>query len=191
MPPRQIYQLRIFLRYTKPPVWRRVLVRPSMRLDALHHLIQMVMGWEDGHLHMFRKGGQNYSIPSPWDDDFRMPGMPRDLDARNHQVGQLLKREKDWMSYIYDFGDSWHHKVTLQKILPYARSVRVPACTGGRRRCPPEDCGGIPGFYGMLQALSDPADPNHEHMMEWLGEPFDPEDFSHEEVDATVAKVRW
>ena len=69
-------ELRIALRRTKPPIWRRVLVPPSMRLDTLHDLIQVVMGWEDCHLHMFMKAGQRYSIPSPWNDDFRMPVTP-------------------------------------------------------------------------------------------------------------------
>ena len=117
--------------------------------------------------------------------------MPRDLDEREFRVGPLLKREKDWMTYMYDFGDSWNHRVTLRKILPYARSVRVPTCTGGRRRCPPEDCGGIPGFYEMLRTLDDPTDPEHEHMKQWVGGPFDPEDFSHDAVDKVVARVRW
>ena len=66
MPPRVTYQLRIALRRTKPPIWRRVLVPPSMYLDTLHHLIQVVMGWEDRHLHMFRKGDRRYSKPGPW-----------------------------------------------------------------------------------------------------------------------------
>ena len=191
MPPRVTYQLRIALRRTKPPIWRRVLVPPSMHLDTLHHLIQVVMGWEDSHLHMFRKGDRRYSIPSPWGDDFRMPGTPRDLDERKHRINQLLKREKDWMTYMYDFGDSWEHKITLQKILPYDRTVRLPACVGGRRRCPPEDCGGVWGYYEMLEVLKDPNARDHEHMSEWIGEDFDPEVFSPQAVDMLLGKMRW
>ena len=160
-----------------------------MRLDSLHHLIQVVMGWEDCHLHMFMTGSQRYGIPSPW--DFRMPGTPRDLDERKCRINQLLKREKDWMTYMYDFGDSWEHKVTLQKILPYDPNVRLPACTGGRRRCPPEDCGGVWGYYEMLEALKDPNAQDHEEMKEWIGEDFDPDIFSPEGVDRMVGRMRW
>lgn len=124
------------------------------------------------------KGKQRYSMPNPWVNDFRMPGTPRELDERKYRVGQLLKREKDWMTYMYDFGDSWEHKVRLQKILPYDPAVRLPACIGGRRRCPPEDCGGVWGFYEMLEIREDPNARDHEHMKEWLGEPFNPEVFS-------------
>ncbi len=70
-----------------------------MRLDALHRLIQVVVGWEDSHLHVFSKGDRRYSAPSPWGNDFTMPGMPRDLDATKYRISQLLKREKDWMTY--------------------------------------------------------------------------------------------
>ena len=74
-------QLRIALRRTKPPIWRRVLVPPSMYLDTLHHLIQVVMGWEDRHLHMFRKGDRRYSKPGPRDNDWRESATSRHLDA--------------------------------------------------------------------------------------------------------------
>ena len=162
-----------------------------MRLDTLHHLIQVVMGWEDCHLHMFTKDGRRYSVPSPWDNDFRMPGTPRDLDERKFRINQLLRREKDWMAYMYDFGDSWEHKVTLQKILPHDPDVRLPACIGGRRRCPPEDCGGVWGYYEMLDSLKDPNAPNHEEMKEWIGERFDPDVFSPQAVDTMVGRMRW
>ena len=191
MPPRLTYQLRIVLLRTRPPIWRRVLVPPSMRLDALHRLIQVVMGWEDSHLHMFRKGDQRFSAPTPWDDDFRMPGTPRDLDERKYRIDQLLLREEDWIAYTYDFGDSWEHKVTLQKILPRNPAVRLPACISGRRRCPPEDCGGVWGFYEMLEVLDDPNERDHEHMKEWVGGHFDPEAFSPREVDRIVGRLRW
>ena len=162
-----------------------------MHLDALHRLIQVVMGWEDSHLHMFSKGGRHYSSPSPWGNDFGMPGTPRDLDARKCRINQLLKREKDWMTYMYDFGDSWEHKITLQKILPYDRTVRLPACTGGRRRCPPEDCGGVWGYYEMLETLKDPNAPDHEDFKEWIGGDFDPGVFSPRAVDMVLGKMRW
>ena len=191
MPPRVTYQLRIALRRTKPPIWRRVLVPPSMYLDTLHHLIQVVMGWEDRHLHMFRKGDRRYSKPGPWDNDWRESATSRHLDERKHRIGQLLKREKDWMTYMYDFGDSWEHKITLQKILPYDRTVRLPACTGGRRRCPPEDCGGVWGYYEMLEVLKDPNARDHEHMKEWIGEDFDPGEFSVQAVDEVLGEGGW
>ena len=181
-------QLRIALRRTKPPIWRRVLVPPSMYLDTLHHLIQVVMGWEDRHLHMFRKGDRRYSMPGPWDNDWRSRQRPGISTRGNTGSASSWSAKKDWMTYMYDFGDSWEHKVTLQKILPYDRTVRLPACTGGRRRCPPEDCGGVWGYYEMLEVLKDPNARDHEHMKEWIGEDFDPEVFSAQAVDEVLGE---
>ena len=191
MPPRVTYQLRIALKGTKPPIWRRILVSPSMTLDRLHDVIQAVMGWQDCHLHMFIKGRQCYSIPSPWDDDWRAPGTPRDLNERKYRVSQLLKRDKDWITYEYDFGDSWEHRVTLQKIHPHDPAVSLPACIGGKRRCPPEDSGGLWGYYENLDILKDPDHPEHEHTKEWMGEGFDPEVFSVQAVDQMLRRMRW
>ena len=162
-----------------------------MYLDDLHYLIQVVMGWEDSHLHMFFKDGQRYSRPDPWRHQFRMPGTPPELDERQYRILHLLEREGDSMTYMYDFGDSWEHKVTLQKILSYKRGSRLPACISGRRRCPPEDCGGVWGYYQMLEALKDPNADDHAHMKEWIGEDFDPEVFSAKEVDRELAEGDW
>ena len=191
MPPRVTYQLRIVLLHAKPPIWRRVLVPPSMHLDILHHVIQVVMGWEDRHLHMFRKDNRRYSIPDPWRHQFRMPGTPRDLDERKYRIHHLLASEGDWMTYMYDFGDSWEHKVTLQKILPHKRGARLPACISGRRRCPPEDCGGVWGYEEMLKSLANPKAEDHEHVKEWIGEDFDPEVFSARTVDRELGEMEW
>ena len=162
-----------------------------MTLDDLHRLLQTVMGWEDCHLHMFVKGRRRFSVPSPWDDDFRMPGTPRDLDEREYEIGQVLTHENDWMTYEYDFGDSWHHRVTLQKILPYDPAVRLPACIGGKRRCPPEDCGGVWGYYENLEIMKDPEHPEHEHIKEWMGGHFDPDIFSPHAVDMILGQMPW
>ena len=187
MPPRAVtYQLRVALKGARPPIWRRFLVPPTMTLDSLHHVIQVVMGWHDGHLHMFIKGRQRFSLPNPWMDDWAPMGGPRELDERRYRLNQLLKREKDWIDYEYDFGDGWTHRITLQKILPRDPRVRLPACVAGKRRCPPEDCGGIWGFYEKLRILEDPDDEEYEDIREWMGDDFDPEDFSVDEVNAQL-----
>ena len=113
--------------------------------------------------------------------------MPRDLDARDFRIGQLLTREKDWIEYTYDFGDNWKHRITLQKILPQNPRQRLPVCISGKRRCPPEDSGGVGGYYHMLSVLQDPKDWDHAHISEWMGEDFDPDEFS---VDAVNRRLR-
>ncbi|WP_423928670.1 plasmid pRiA4b ORF-3 family protein [Candidatus Palauibacter sp.] len=182
-PPAVTYQLRVVLRGTSPPIWRRILVSPSMTLARLHDVLQVVMGWDDCHLHMFVKGERRFSPPDPWGNDWTPPGMPRDLDERKCRVRHLLEREKEWFDYEYDFGDSWSHRITLQKILPRDPKQRLPACISGKRRCPPEDSGGSWLFQEKLEIRDDPDHEDHEWISEWMGEDFDAEAFSVRDVN--------
>lgn len=182
---RRTYQLRVALSGAKPPIWRRFLVSPTTSLAELHEVLQMVMGWDNCHLHHFRHGERYYAPPSPWDDGFG----PSNVDSRKVGIGQLLRKPKDWIAYLYDFGDSWRHRVTLQKILPLDPAIRLPVCIAGKRSCPPEDCGGLWGYYEMLEALGSPGHEQHEDMVDWIGS-FDPDDFSLDGVNAQL-RARW
>lgn len=188
-PPRTTYLLRVVLKGPKPPIWRRFQVSPSMRLSRLHDVLQVVMGWEDSHLHMFTKGRKVFMLPNPWMDDADPFGGPRYLDERKYRIRQLLTREKDWIEYQYDFGDSWDHRITLQKILPRDPAVRLPVCVSGKRTCPLEDCGGIWGFYNLLAILADPDHEEYEEMAEWVDPDFDPEAFSVADVNNKLRAI--
>jgi len=51
-----IYQLKITLKRSKPPIWRRIQVNPGITFQQLHQIIQISMGWLDCHLHEFECG---------------------------------------------------------------------------------------------------------------------------------------
>ncbi len=55
MAKKSIYQIKVTLKWSKPPIWRRLLIASDTRLDELHDIIQIAMGWEDCHLHQFTK----------------------------------------------------------------------------------------------------------------------------------------
>jgi Plasmid pRiA4b ORF-3-like protein len=109
-------------------------------------------------------------------------------DEDDFQLSDLLKKEKDSILYEYDFGDSWEHKIVLEKILPVDADVEIPCCIKGRRACPPEDCGGVWGYQNLIEAIEDPSNPDHDEMLEWVGEAFDPEAFSIEETNHYLAE---
>lgn len=177
---RSIYQLKITLKGIRPPIWRRLLVASTTKLDGIHLILQIVMGWTNSHLHKFIQGRDRYGMP---DEEF-----PSDTkDEAQYRLDQLLKTEKEKLIYIYDFGDGWEHEVVLEKILPFQTGVVLPLCVKGSRACPPEDIGGIGGYAMFLDAISDPAHPEHESMLEWIAEdmdgPFDPGHFDPAEVN--------
>ena len=177
---RSIYQLKITLKNIRPPIWRKLLVASTTKLDDIHLILQIVMGWSDSHLHEFIQGQNRYGMPNE--------AFPSDTkDEARYRLDQLLKTEKDKLIYIYDFGDSWEHEVVLEKILPYETDAVLPLCLKGSRACPPEDIGGIWGYAMFLEAISDPAHPEHASMLEWVAEdmdgPFDPGYFDLAEVN--------
>ncbi|MEQ9437544.1 MAG: plasmid pRiA4b ORF-3 family protein [Cyclobacteriaceae bacterium] len=160
------YQLKISLDdSSKPPIWRKVLVPGTFTFHELHAVIQAVMGWENGHLYAFRPDGRRgEDIGIPFDDDFM--GVET-IDARKTPIRKYLIRDKQKVAYEYDFGDGWAHTVLVEKITE--DKMTAPHCLGGKGACPPEDCGGIYGYYGLVEAVNDPKHPEHEDMREWLG----------------------
>jgi hypothetical protein len=176
----QIYQIKITLTDSKPPIWRRILVASETKLFQLHQIIQAVMPWGDEHLHMFEVGEIRYSVPYE-------PGALAELDMedeRRVKLSQIVTGEKFKFVYQYDFGDSWYHRLVVEKILPFDETKKLPICIKGERACPPDDSGGIWNYPNFLEALEDPDHPDHELYREWMGdEPFDPEAFDLDAIN--------
>ncbi len=171
-----IFQLRIDLKGISPPIWRRVLVPADATLDNLHDIIQAVMPWWDAHLHEFERDGVNYGIPN---DDNWYPVV----DSRTIALREVLPNAGVTINYQYDFGDSWDHKIRLEKVLDPDPDIVYPVCTKGKRACPPEDCGGIHGYMYMLEVMKDPKNDEYETYLDWLDDDFDPEAFDLEEAN--------
>ncbi|NLX24724.1 MAG: plasmid pRiA4b ORF-3 family protein [Lentisphaerae bacterium] len=180
----EIYQLKISLKGSKPPIWRRILIPAEMELIDLHDAIQASMGWDGYHLHQFKQGNTFY-LPEP-DDEFTGFGGFDTEDSSGVRIDQLLRTEKDKIEYEYDFGDSWDHEVLLEKVLEPAAGAVYPVCVKGKGACPPEDCGGLWGYYNLLEILGDPEDEEHEGMLAWAGGPIDPAAFDLDEANARL-----
>lgn len=175
-----IYQLKVTLAAVRPAIWRRLLVPSSVTLKDLHDILQIALGWTDSHLHQFEAKGQLYGRPD------RESPVPIRNEGRTH-LGKVLLREKDSMLYEYDFGDGWMHKIVVEKIVSPSPKVKVPCCVAGLRACPPEDSGGPYGYAELLKVIRNPSHPEHEDMLEWLGDEFDPAYFDLEDVNQQLA----
>jgi len=180
---KQIYQLKITLEGIRPPLWRRVLVDGATPLGKLHRIFQIVMGWHNSHLHAFRIGYENYGEPDPnFDDDYMEDERKVKLQAIAPEAGAKFH-------YEYDFGDSWSHLVQVEKIIAPEPGTVYPLCIKGKRACPPEDCGGVWGYADLLDALSNPAHEEHEEMLEWVEDDFDPEAFDQNAVNNFLRQI--
>jgi hypothetical protein len=184
MTTKTVYQFKVTLRGIKPPIWRRFQVYSDITFCELHQIIQEVMGWYDSHLHAFDVGGllvtDAETLVEVWEDG---------VDEERVRLKKHLTWEGQKIRYEYDFGDSWEHDVVLEKILAAEPNVHYPLCLKGKRACPPEDCGGIWGYADLLEALADPAHPEHEMYLEWLGEDLDPEAFDLAEINEILQEM--
>lgn len=178
---RNAIQLKVTLRQIKPPIWRRLVVPDTFTLGDLHEAIQIAMGWDNYHLHAFRIGEQHYSRLSPDLDELEMD------DEEDVLLGTVAKTPKRKFHYEYDFGDGWEHDIVVEKILPIDPQARYPLCLAGARACPPEDCGGVYGYQGILDALGDPENPEYTDLLDWLEEDYDPELFDVAAVNRRLA----
>jgi hypothetical protein len=218
-----VHVLRVELKGSKPPIWRKLAVPSDMTLGELHDTIQIAMGWEDDHLHQFRLriekkkvsrqqrlkqfremveeqsrriaqggdvlgGGHFFRMRGEriFASRFNLMGQPMDLEGEDEDavtLAEVCPKVKDKLIYEYDFGDKWRHTIAVQKIVDREPGKTYPRCLGGKMACPPEDCGGIWGYYGMLDALDDPTNERREEILDWLGDDFDPEAFDPDEVN--------
>lgn len=178
-----VYELKVTLRGSKPPIWRRIQVRSDTTLPRLHHILQAAMGWSDYHLHLFNIEGDDYSEPDPeYGDDM--------LNERSVRLGAFVQGPGFKFIYEYDFCDSWRHDVLVEKILLPEAAAQYPVCLAGKRACPPEDCGGIGGYAYFLDAIRDPQHEEHDELLEWIGGSFDPEAFDLDEVNLRLSSIR-
>ena len=173
-----VYQIKVTLKGSQPPIWRRILVPANFTLYQLHSVLQTVMGWYNSHLHQFIVNKEFYGDPA--DDEFGDLGTH---DETKFKLSKLIARIPFRFTYEYDFGDSWEHTLAIEKMLPAEKGVHYPVCLAGKRACPPEDVGGVWGYESFLKAIQDPQDPEHAEYLEWVGDEFDPEAFDLERIN--------
>jgi hypothetical protein len=183
--PKAIYQLKVTLKDVQPPVWRRLLVPADIRLDTLHSVFQVALGWTNSHLHQFSLRDRHFG-------DASIDGGLEELNMEDERKVRLqsLVGPGQSLLYEYDFGDSWLHSVLVEKQLEPDPHLSYPLCIGGARACPPEDCGGPHGYANFLRAMKDSAHPEHDDTLRWAGGVFDAEGFGLNSVNAALAALR-
>jgi hypothetical protein len=184
-PQAAIYQIKVRLSKSKPPIWRRVLVPGDVTLARLHDILQAVMGWAGYHLHQFKVGDAFFGVPHP-DYMFDM------LDERQVRLNEVASEGSKFI-YEYDFGDSWEHVLQVEKVLEPEPGQAYPVCIKGRRAAPPEDAGGIWHYNYCVEAMENPEHPDYpgdDEFLHWVGDEFDPAAFDLDEVNAALRKLR-
>lgn len=160
------YHFHITLSYIQSPViWRRVAVPSKFTFLRFHEVIQRAFGWCDDHLFQVsevrKRGGNSMSIGIPDEYDYFSV-----LDATKIKLEEVFPRLRK-LEYEYDFGDSWRHLIVLENT--DVTSLKRASLLGGEGACPPEDCGGPPGYERMKLILSNPDHAEYDSFREWVG----------------------
>lgn len=180
-----LVELGVSLEDMATPVTRSLLVADTLRLDRLHMTLQAAMGWQDAHLYMFEGAGKLWGIP---DRDFGSDVIP----AKSTTVAELIAAVgRKRLIYLYDFGDSWEHLLTFATVRTGVSDGPTPRLTHAVGACPPEDCGGVPGYVMIREILSDPSHPEHAEMKDWYGDLEETCDLAALKAEVARLAKRW
>ena len=138
------YQLKITIKGSSPPIWRRVIVPEKISFEDLDDVIEYIFGWTHDHLFSFVIPKERIY--------FNGPSEAGDKEAAQEGIDRWFY-EKARITYTYDFGDDWEHAILVEKILDYDK--RYPQVVKFKGPNMIEDCGGIWGFYDVI----DQAEP--------------------------------
>lgn len=162
----EILKIKITLDEIKPEIYREVLMVKDSTYHELHMVIQKVFGWEDYHLYAFNVDGDRIGLK-----EIDESGKT-DYDSSD----TVIFSDKNSFSYEYDFGDSWEITIQIIEELDADPNMNYPICVDGKRACPPEDCGGVPGYEELVSARGKAK----REFIDWIGYEFDPEAFTVE-----------
>lgn len=159
-----LYQLNISLNFSDPLIWRQIQVSGATSLEDLHDILQVAMGWKNQQMHQFIIGDTIFSDADLGTSESRH-------DSSQTKIGDVLKRPKMSFIYEYDLSDGWEHEITVEKISPSTPEAlsNTPFCINGANACPPEESGGIFGYYELLSIIKDVEHPAHQEMFEIYG----------------------
>ena len=181
-----IIQLRIYLENTKPVIWRRLRVEAQTTLFELHHTIQIAFGWKNYHEYQFSH--YDFKIGQPVDEVIESEtGVV--IDSRDVNLESIVVQPRENFKYEYDFGDSWQHRIVVERFLPKKDLAQYPYCMSGKYSCPPEDCGGIQAYYDLLKILKDKTHPEYKESLKWVGRSFNPTYFDQDKVNKQLSQL--
>ena len=169
------YQLKITIKNSHPPIWRRIIVPAHISFYDLDDIIEKAFGWT--HDHMFAFDFRDMEI------DFVGSPMRNGDDTADECIDEWIEEGESFL-YTYDFGDDWQHTVKVEKIIEYDK--RYPQVTKSKGPNMIEDCGGIWGFYDhMDEAEEFDMEAVNEEFRNWYLEEIYPDSYVQEDYFET------
>jgi hypothetical protein len=184
MPP-AVAILRIELLHIQPLIWRRIAVPTTVSLKTMHEMIQAAMGWLNYHLWEFTINDLRYRIPDPDWSTYSPPVK----DGVTTSLASVLSDGLTDFGYLYDFGDNWEHRIVVESTKSPVGSASSPLFLGGERRCPPEGCGGPPGYFDFMENIANKRTKRAKDALDWYGGPYDGDDIDEKKINAAFRRI--
>lgn len=183
------YQLKVQIKDSHPPIWRRIIVPSGITFEELAEILNVTMGWIGIHLHSFEFFRLGISVEMKADEwDFFEDMENESLDEEKTIIDTLLEKTSTF-TYVYDLGDDWEHKVTVERILDdYEHSFAQVLKYKGET--PYEDCGGIDGYYEVLDILEHPEHPEYKQIKDWVEDHFTLQ-YDLDEVNEVLSQLKY
>ena len=149
------FQLKINVKNSSKPIWRRVIVPEEFNFNNLHQVIQILFAFENIHMFDFIIRKKKILVTS----DF----FETEIGFKKYTTISGFELLKDYLEeglnldYCYDYDDEWAFKIRVEKIIDNVK--RYPQALKFRGYNLIENCGGIDSFEKMV------ADGN---VMPWL-----------------------
>lgn len=160
------YQMKIVIKNSKPPIWRRCIIPAGITFSQLSIILNKIMGWCGYHLSEFefyhlqlrlREDDEINDFVPLWDFDL--------LDSSKIFINEYMEKQ-EWFTYTYDFGDDWQHRVTIENVIEdYPNNY--PEVIKFKGDCPIKDCGGIEGYYECIDVIEDSENPESNERRAW------------------------
>jgi hypothetical protein len=132
-------------------IWRKIALPGDYTLDDLHEAIFNAFDRDDEHLYSFYfppagtkklamskvRDYMEYACPYACDEDepFFDPDLP---NAAETELGSLKLKPKQLFFYLFDFGDSWWHEITVEAIDAPAEKGKYPRVVETHGDSPPQ-----------------------------------------------------
>ena len=157
------YIIKVTIKNTHPPVWRRLQIPAGITFHELNAIIQLAFNWSGYHLYSFEIGNLLIEIPDDIFDDFDY----KVINSKRIKVDKYFD-EIEKLEYTYDFGDNWIHNIQIENVVESEEKFKNPVCLKAKMASLPEDCGGPWGYEDLLDVINNPKDERYKDMKDWL-----------------------
>jgi hypothetical protein len=120
----KVYRFKVSL-FDDKEIYREIDILGAQTLEDFHKIIFEAFDRDDPHLYSFFLTRKSVSRPQkaydfpeytlPIDDEAFLSGGEKQ-NVQKMEIYSLRLKEKEKMYYLFDYGDSWWHEITLLSI---------------------------------------------------------------------------